>query len=91
MSSVKIPGLKRACGRAIAAAGIFVAASSLAHAAAAPAGDLLVTAAKPDRLFIIDAAARSVRAEYRVPGAEGGNFSGSRSLPRWECALRKVS
>ena len=72
MSSAKIPGLQRACGRVIAAAGIFVAASGLAHAAAAPAGDLLVTAAKPDRLFIIDAAARSVRAEYRVPGAEGG-------------------
>jgi quinohemoprotein amine dehydrogenase beta subunit len=58
--------------RAAAATGILLAAVGLARAAAAPGGDLLVTAAKPDRLFIIDAATRSVRAEHRVPGADGG-------------------
>jgi quinohemoprotein amine dehydrogenase beta subunit len=36
----------------------------------ANASDLIVTGAKPDRLFIIDAASRTVRAEYRVPGAD---------------------
>ena len=69
MSSAMIfrsPGL-----RAAAATGILLAAFGLARAAA-PTKDLLVTAAKPDRLFIIDAATRSVRAEYHVPGAEGG-------------------
>jgi quinohemoprotein amine dehydrogenase beta subunit len=39
------------------------------------AGDVLVTAAKPDRLFLIDAATRSVRAEHKVAGAEGQIFT----------------
>jgi quinohemoprotein amine dehydrogenase beta subunit len=34
------------------------------------ASDLIITGAKPDRLFVIDAATRTVRADYRVPGAE---------------------
>lgn len=82
MSSAMITGLERACvrafARAVAAAGaasILVAVSGLAQASAAPARDLLVTAAKPDRLFIIDAADRSVRAEHQVPGAEGQIFT----------------
>ncbi len=33
--------------------------------------DVLVTAAKPDRLFVIDAGTRSIRHEYRIPGADG--------------------
>ena len=44
---------------------------SLGATPAARAGDLLVTGAKPDRLFIIDAATRSVRAEHHIPGANG--------------------
>lgn len=58
---------------AAAAAGAVLAGCGLA--CAAPGKDLLVTGAKPDRLFIIDAAARSVRTEYRVPGAEGQIFT----------------
>jgi quinohemoprotein amine dehydrogenase beta subunit len=42
---------------------------------AAPAQDLLITGAKPDRLFVIDAATRTVRAEHRVAGAEGQIFT----------------
>jgi len=37
----------------------------------AHASDLLVTGTKPDRLFVIDAAKRLVRAEFRIPGADG--------------------
>ncbi len=37
--------------------------------------DLLITAAKPDRLFVIDAATRSVRAEHHVAGADGQIFT----------------
>jgi quinohemoprotein amine dehydrogenase beta subunit len=44
--------------------------ASLAHG-----GDLLLTGAKPDRLFVIDAASRSVKAEHRVPGADGQIFT----------------
>jgi quinohemoprotein amine dehydrogenase beta subunit len=44
--------------------------ANLAHAS-----DLIITGAKPDRLFIIDAASRSVRAEHRVAGAEGQIFT----------------
>lgn len=40
-------------------------------AARALAGDLIVTGAKPDRLFIIDATTRTVRAEHHIPGANG--------------------
>ena len=47
------------------------------HAAAhsTPVSDLLVTAAKPDQLFIIDAAARAVRAQHQVAGANGQIFT----------------
>lgn len=33
--------------------------------------DLLITGAKPDRLFVIDALTRTVSHEYRIPGADG--------------------
>ncbi len=39
------------------------------------AGDLLLTGTKPDRLFVIDATSRSIRAEHRVPGADGQIFT----------------
>ena len=39
------------------------------------AGDLLVTGAKPDRLFVIDAATRTVRAEHHIAGANGQIFT----------------
>ena len=45
--------------------------SATAAAAAGPKRDYIVTAAKPDRLFVIDAAARSIRSEFRVPAADG--------------------
>jgi quinohemoprotein amine dehydrogenase beta subunit len=44
---------------------------ALACMRAASAGDLLLTGAKPDRLFVIDAETRTVRAEHRIPGANG--------------------
>ncbi len=72
MSSAMFSGLLRTCVPAFAAAILLLAAADPAHCAGAPAGDLLVTAAKPDRLFIIDAATRTVRREHRVSGAEGG-------------------
>lgn len=40
-----------------------------------PVADLLVTAAKPDQLFIIDAGARAVRAQHHVAGANGQIFT----------------
>jgi quinohemoprotein amine dehydrogenase beta subunit len=43
-----------------------------ATAPAARAGDLLITAAKPDRLYVIDAATRSVRSQFRIPDAGNG-------------------
>ena len=54
------------CGAACAALAV-----SLGAAPRAAAGDLIVTGAKPDRLFVIDAATRTVRAEHRIPGANG--------------------
>ena len=42
---------------------------------AVPLRDLLITGAKPDRLFVIDAATRSVRAEHHVAGAGGQIFT----------------
>jgi quinohemoprotein amine dehydrogenase beta subunit len=52
---------------------LVVAACALAPCAsrAAPAGDLILTGAKPDRLFVVDAHARRVRSEFRIPGANG--------------------
>jgi len=58
--------------RAAAATGILLAAVGLARAAAAPGGDLLVTAAKPDRLFIIDAATAQRTRGASGAGADGG-------------------
>ena len=43
-----------------------------AVAPAASAGDLIVTAAKPDRLYVIDAASRSVRSQFKVADAGNG-------------------
>ena len=40
-------------------------------AQAAPAGDLILTGAKPDKLYVIDAATRAIRSETRIPGADG--------------------
>ena len=37
----------------------------------AQARDLIVTGAKPDKLFVIDATTRTVRAEHHIPGANG--------------------
>lgn len=59
----------------VAVLGMLLAAFGLARAAHASGGDLIVTAAKPDRLFVVDAGTRSVRAEHRVPGAEGQIFT----------------
>ncbi len=42
---------------------------SAATATAAPKRDYIVTAAKPDRLFVIDTATRSIRSEFRIPAA----------------------
>jgi len=53
---------------------LWAACAALAVLGAVPravAGDLIVTGAKPDRLFIIDAATRTVRAEHRIPDANG--------------------
>jgi len=54
-------------------ASIVCAAVALLGAGAprARAGDLIVTGSKPDRLFIIDAATRTVRAEHHIAGANG--------------------
>jgi len=44
----------------------------LAGCSRAPSGagsDLLITGAKPDRLFVIDAGTRTVRADFRIPDA----------------------
>jgi quinohemoprotein amine dehydrogenase beta subunit len=46
-------------------------ATALGAGSWALAGDLIVTGAKPDHLFIIDAATRSVRAEHHIAGANG--------------------
>ena len=50
-------------------------AASLGIASRALAGDLLVTGAKPDRLFVVDAATRTVRSNYRIADAGGQIFS----------------
>src|SRR5215467_6995 len=43
--------------------------SATTAAAAGPKRDYIVTAAKPDRLFVIDPATRSIRSEFRIPAA----------------------
>jgi quinohemoprotein amine dehydrogenase beta subunit len=60
--------------RRAACAAALLSGAMAAHAAASKP-DLLLTGAKPDRLFVIDAASRSVRAEHRVEGAEGQIFT----------------
>jgi quinohemoprotein amine dehydrogenase beta subunit len=52
-------------------AALMLAAALASGATAAAAGDLILTGAKPDRLFVIDAASRSVKSEFRIPGANG--------------------
>jgi quinohemoprotein amine dehydrogenase beta subunit len=52
-------------------AALLLATALAGGTTAAAAGDLILTGAKPDRLFVIDAASRSVRSEFRVPGANG--------------------
>lgn len=81
MSLARRGGAGRTFGvRALALAGtpalaLVLSAALTLSPGAARAGDLLVTGAKPDRLFIIDAATRTVRSEYHVPGAAGQIFS----------------
>ena len=50
-------------------AGLLLAGLTCAEVPAAGKRDFIVTAAKPDRLFVIDPAARSIAAEFRIPGA----------------------
>jgi quinohemoprotein amine dehydrogenase beta subunit len=51
---------------------LLVALSSCAkHPSQQTLHDYLVTAAKPDRLFVIDPATQTVKAEYRIPDANG--------------------
>jgi quinohemoprotein amine dehydrogenase beta subunit len=67
-----------ALGSAFAVLALSLGLACDARAAAgsgAPKGDWLVTGAKPDQLFIIDAATRSVRTKYHVAGAEGQIFT----------------
>jgi quinohemoprotein amine dehydrogenase beta subunit len=52
-----------------------IAAIAVAGFTGAHAGDVIITATKPDRLFFIDAASRSVRTEYKVEGAQGQIFT----------------
>src|SRR6516225_9983980 len=52
-----------------------LAAIAVAGFTGAHAGDVIITATKPDRLFFIDAASRSVRTEYKVEGAQGQIFT----------------
>ena len=51
----------------IAALGL--AAVLSATASAKPKHDYIVTASKPDRLFVIDPATRTVKSEFKIPGA----------------------
>lgn len=52
-----------------AALGLYWAAAPAAAAPAVPKHDYIITAAKPDRLFLIDPATRSIRSEFHIPGA----------------------
>ena len=63
MLSIPCPG--SALPRLMLAA---LALLSAATASAAAKRDYIVTAAKPDRLFVIDPATRSIRSEFRIPG-----------------------
>jgi len=52
-------------------AALMLAALLGGGATAAAAADLILTGAKPDKLFVIDAASRKVRSEFTIPGANG--------------------
>jgi quinohemoprotein amine dehydrogenase beta subunit len=71
-ATMSISGQPRSHARSIAGVLLIccITGMNLAHAS-----DLILTGAKPDRLFIIDAASRSVRTEHRVAGAEGQIFT----------------
>lgn len=56
--------------RSVGVLAILIGSVGMAHG-----GDVLLTGAKPDRLFLIDAASRSVKAEHRVPSADGQIFT----------------
>ncbi len=73
MSLVRSLGARPACVAIALSLGLLCNAAAARPLAAA--GDLLVTGAKPDRLFVIDAATRTVRAEHRVAGANGQIFT----------------
>ena len=64
-------------GATCAALGVISAALGVTFATLgiASAADLLITGAKPDQLFVIDAATRTVRAEHHVAGAGGQIFT----------------
>ena len=68
-------GMRPVAAAAAAAEGVAHGASRAAAHTAASAGDLLITGAKPDRLFVIDAATRSVRTEHHIAGTEGQIFT----------------
>ncbi len=55
--------------RGLLAVALVAVTTAFAIAPPARAGDLLLTAAKPDRLYVIDTATRSVRSEFRIPNA----------------------
>ena len=67
MSSATVPGLGRACARSAAVA-LHAPAGCGSRMPRLRPGDLLVTGAKPDQLFVIDAATRRVRAGAPVAG-----------------------
>jgi quinohemoprotein amine dehydrogenase beta subunit len=48
---------------------VVLALLSASIATASPKRDYIVTAAKPDRLFVIDPTTRSIRSEFRIPAA----------------------
>ena len=48
-----------------------LALAALLLADGAVAGDLILTGAKPDKLYVIDAAKRSIRSAATIPGADG--------------------
>ncbi len=52
-----------------------LAAAALLACEVVLAADLIVTGAKPDRLFVIDASTRTVRSEYRIPDARGAVYT----------------
>lgn len=74
MASAGLAWRLAASGAALALS-LGVTCDARAAARAASAGDWLITGAKPDELFIIDAATRSVRTEYHIAGTEGQIFT----------------